>query len=70
MGCRYFDEEDEGAKLEYIPAPGSPTGAAILNDDSDDEEDPLDAYMAAIQHQVPLTLILYYYYWISEISLC
>lgn len=54
--CRYFeeDEEDTTPSLAYIPAPGSPTQmaeskpAAARNDD----DDPLDAYMAGIEQQV------------------
>lgn len=50
----YFDEEDEnnGSNLEYIPAPGSPSYKPPNQNDSDSEEDPLDAYMAGIEHQV------------------
>ncbi|KAK7601826.1 hypothetical protein V9T40_009267 [Parthenolecanium corni] len=51
----YFEEEEEpeSTSLEYIPAPGSPTGKpSVANQDSDDEEDPLDAYMSNIEKQV------------------
>ncbi|RZF40698.1 hypothetical protein LSTR_LSTR007989 [Laodelphax striatellus] len=50
----YFDEEDDtpaSTGLEYIPAPGSPSYVAPKND-SDSEEDPLDAFMAGIEKQV------------------
>uniref|UniRef100_A0A182YDY5 ATP-dependent RNA helicase DDX42 n=1 Tax=Anopheles stephensi TaxID=30069 RepID=A0A182YDY5_ANOST len=55
----YFDEEDEpaGQHLEYIPAPGSPSAddtAPKANNSSDDEEDPLDAFMAGIEEQVKI----------------
>lgn len=53
--CRYFEEDDEAesSSLEYIPAPGSPTGKpSLTQQDSDDDEDPLDAYMAGIEKQV------------------
>ena len=51
---RYFeeDEETEHASLEYIPAPGSPTGKPSVHADTDDDEDPLDAFMAGIEKQV------------------
>lgn len=52
---RYFEEEEEpeSSSLEYIPAPGSPTAKpSSANQDSDDEEDPLDAYMSGIEKQV------------------
>lgn len=54
---RYFDEiEDDstpsGSDLAYIPAPGSPSCKMSQNDDSDSEEDPLDAFMAGIEKQV------------------
>jgi hypothetical protein len=51
---RYFDDDDEEQNindLEYMPAPGSP----VLNQtdkhdsDSDNSEDPLDAFMADIE---------------------
>jgi len=42
--------------LEYIPAPGSPTydlmKKSITRDESDSEEDPLDAFMAGIDAEV------------------
>ncbi|XP_049291279.1 ATP-dependent RNA helicase DDX42 [Anopheles funestus] len=55
----YFDEEDEpvGQHLEYIPAPGSPSAvdtSAKANNSSDEEEDPLDAFMAGIEEQVKI----------------
>lgn len=54
----YFDEEDDDGisntpALAYIPAPGSPT--RLENDDfagQEEEEDPLDAFMAGIEKQV------------------
>lgn len=52
---RYFEEEEEpeSSSLEYIPAPGSPTAKpSLASQDSDDEEDPLDAYMSGIEKQV------------------
>ncbi|KAL1137792.1 hypothetical protein AAG570_009488 [Ranatra chinensis] len=48
----YFDEEDETPKLDYIPAPGSPTNIQPVANSDTDEEDPLDAYMAGIEQQV------------------
>ncbi|XP_306246.5 ATP-dependent RNA helicase DDX42 isoform X2 [Anopheles gambiae] len=55
----YFDEDDEPAtqQLEYIPAPGSPTAADEIPkniSDEEDEEDPLDAFMAGIEAQVKM----------------
>ncbi|XP_058061924.1 ATP-dependent RNA helicase DDX42 isoform X2 [Anopheles bellator] len=54
----YFDEEDEPAgQLEYIPAPGSPSAgesSVRSSDDEEDEEDPLDAFMAGIEEQVKM----------------
>ncbi|XP_053679879.1 ATP-dependent RNA helicase DDX42 [Anopheles nili] len=55
----YFDEDDEqsGQPLEYIPAPGSPTATDDEKKDSsndEDEEDPLDAFMAGIEEQVKM----------------
>ncbi|KAF6197729.1 hypothetical protein GE061_008695 [Apolygus lucorum] len=47
----YFEEEDETPKLDYIPAPGSP-GGNPPPEESEDEEDPLDAFMAGIESQV------------------
>uniref|UniRef100_A0A069DW43 RNA helicase n=1 Tax=Panstrongylus megistus TaxID=65343 RepID=A0A069DW43_9HEMI len=47
----YFDEEDETPRLDYIPAPGSPSAAPKQDTDSD-EEDPLDAFMAGIESQM------------------
>lgn len=51
---RYFEEEDDvdNSCLQYIPAPGSPTGKLSTNQESDDDEDPLDAFMAGIEKQV------------------
>ncbi|XP_071446281.1 ATP-dependent RNA helicase DDX42 [Hetaerina americana] len=51
----YFEEDDEStttttSNLEYIPAPGSPSFQQ--KEESDSEEDPLDAYMAGIENQV------------------
>ena len=50
----YFNEEPANAKEElgYQPAPGSPGMAAEGQDDSDDEEDTLDAFMAGINEEV------------------
>lgn len=53
----YFDDdEDQTPDLAYIPAPGSP-GAGKSNErqgtnDSDDDDDPLDQFMAGIEQQV------------------
>ncbi|KAK6618386.1 ATP-dependent RNA helicase ddx42 [Polyplax serrata] len=56
----YFDEEDEcqpNNALEYIPAPGSPSYQTEskcetnTNENSDSEEDPLDAFMEGIDQQ-------------------
>lgn len=44
----YFDEDEPAeSNLEYIPAAGSP--AASKQAESDDEEDPLDAFMAGLE---------------------
>ncbi|KXJ79862.1 ATP-dependent RNA helicase DDX42 [Aedes albopictus] len=51
----YFDDDDEtGQQLDYIPAPGSPSasGTQAKSDDEEDEDDPLDAFMAGINAQV------------------
>lgn len=61
----YFDddEEEQGAKapesgLAYIPAPGSPTYDEMMRSkedakqESEEEDDPLDAYMAGIEKQI------------------
>ncbi|XP_065203685.1 ATP-dependent RNA helicase DDX42 [Planococcus citri] len=50
----YFEEDDEtdSTNLEYIPAPGSPTGKHSANNESGEDEDPLDAFMAGIEKQV------------------
>ena len=48
----YFDDDEEPAapsnQLEYIPGPDSPTNA---KEESDEEEDPLDAFMAGLEKQ-------------------
>lgn len=55
---RYFEDDDEAqtSALEYIPAPGSPTYDLMkkkeAKQDSDSEEDPLDAFMAGIEAEV------------------
>lgn len=55
---RYFedDEEAQTSTLEYIPAPGSPTYELMKKNDkkqdSDSDEDPLDAFMAGIEAEV------------------
>ncbi|XP_071555563.1 ATP-dependent RNA helicase DDX42 [Temnothorax nylanderi] len=54
----YFEDDDEPptSSLEYIPAPGSPTydlmKKSTTKDESDSEEDPLDAFMAGIDAEV------------------
>lgn len=50
---RYFEEEDEQqhSKLEYIPAPDSPTNNKS-DCDSDSSEDPLDAFMEGLEKEV------------------
>ncbi|KAL6434329.1 hypothetical protein ACFW04_006036 [Cataglyphis niger] len=54
----YFEDDDEPptSSLEYIPAPGSPTYDLMkksgTKDESDGEEDPLDAFMAGIDAEV------------------
>lgn len=53
--CRYFEEDEEESTpaLAYIPAPGSPTQVPEPQQQADEEgDDPLDAYMAGIEHQV------------------
>lgn len=59
---RYFDDDEEATSstLEYIPAPGSPTYEEHMKkktkqEDSDSEEDPLDAFMAGIDAEVERT---------------
>lgn len=54
MNCRYFDDDDEpqtaaSSGLEYIPAPDSPTSKQPVDDSSEEEEDPLDAFMANLE---------------------
>lgn len=55
---RYFEDDDDPPpiSLEYIPAPGSPTydwmKKSTSKEDSDSEEDPLDAFMAGIDAEV------------------
>ncbi|EZA57506.1 hypothetical protein DMN91_009851 [Ooceraea biroi] len=54
----YFEDDDEPptSSLEYIPAPGSPTydlmKKSTAKDESDSEEDTLDAFMASIDAEV------------------
>ncbi|XP_012540586.1 ATP-dependent RNA helicase DDX42 [Monomorium pharaonis] len=54
----YFEDDDEPptSSLEYIPAPGSPTydlmKKSAIKDDSDSEEDTLDAFMAGIDAEM------------------
>lgn len=52
----YFEEDDEEQvpELAYIPAPDSPTRLEMTQkkQTDEDEDDPLDAYMAAIEQQV------------------
>lgn len=56
--CRYFEDDDDAqtSALEYIPAPGSPsydnTKRDLKKNESDSEEDPLDAFMAGIDAEV------------------
>ena len=51
VASSYFDddaeEEDQGAALEYQPAPDSPTRNAPEEDS--DSDDPLDAFMQGIE---------------------
>lgn len=53
---RYFDDDEEEVipDLAYIPAPDSPTRIEMDRKKQQDEEedDPLDAYMAGIEKQV------------------
>ncbi|KAH9632877.1 hypothetical protein HF086_002699 [Spodoptera exigua] len=57
----YFDEDDEPPTpaLAYIPAPGSPTYEAGSSSkvQEEDEEDPLDAYMAGLEQQAAKDLV-------------
>lgn len=48
----YFDDDEDKSQLEYIPAPGSPSYKPQNKEDSDSEEDPLDAFMAGIEKEV------------------
>jgi len=58
LNFRYFEDDDEPptSSLEYIPAPGSPTydlmKKSLTKDESDSEEDTLDAFMAGIDAEV------------------
>lgn len=52
-GFRYFDDEDESFDGAYQPAPGSP--GPQRKEDSDSDEDPLDAFMAGIEQEVRFT---------------
>lgn len=59
MLFRYFEEDDEEQvpDLAYIPAPGSPTYDEMQKNKSrkveeEEDDDPLDAYMAGIEQQV------------------
>lgn len=48
-------EKDSDDELEYQPVPGSPGANATAADngvDDDEEEDPLDAFMAGVDKQV------------------
>lgn len=51
---RYFEEEDEQqhSRLEYIPAPDSPSNRQTSDADSDSSEDPLDAFMEDLEKEV------------------
>ncbi|GBP16075.1 ATP-dependent RNA helicase DDX42 [Eumeta japonica] len=56
----YFDEDDEPSTpaLAYIPAPGSPSYKNPSGSkDNEDEEDPLDAYMAGLEQQAAKDLV-------------
>lgn len=52
---RYFEEEDETLEESYQPAPGSP-GPNAKKKDSDEEDDPLDAFMLGIEQEVNIQL--------------
>ncbi|XP_047500609.1 ATP-dependent RNA helicase DDX42-like isoform X1 [Penaeus chinensis] len=49
----YFDDEDESFDGAYQPAPGSP--GPQRKEESDSDEDPLDAFMAGIEQEVKRT---------------
>ncbi|CAG9103263.1 unnamed protein product [Plutella xylostella] len=57
----YFDDDDEPPTpaLAYIPAPGSPSYEASSSKkvEEDDEEDPLDAFMAGLEQQAAKDLV-------------
>ncbi|XP_053609675.1 ATP-dependent RNA helicase DDX42 [Plodia interpunctella] len=56
----YFDEDDEPPTpaLAYIPAPGSPTyDQASGSKANEEEEDPLDAYMAGLEKQAAKDMV-------------
>lgn len=56
MYFRYLEKDSED-ELEYQPIPGSPGANAACVDDGandDEEEDPLDAFMAGVDKQVSL----------------
>lgn len=67
----YFDEEEKPVEnpddLEYQPAPGSPSGAGRSHEESedteakpaaDDDDDPLDSFMADIDRQVKVQEVM------------
>lgn len=47
----YFDDDDEGNEGAYQPAPGSPGVLPDSTSADDDEEDPLDAFMANLDKE-------------------
>ena len=48
----YFVVQESDEDLPYQPAPDSPTRTGAANSGSDDEEDPLDAFMSGIDTEV------------------
>lgn len=69
MCFRYFEEEDEQqhSKLEYIPAPDSPTNNKS-DCDSDSSEDPLDAFMEGLEKEVRAGFLLFFFFTQNIIS--
>lgn len=58
---RYFEEDDDANDGAYQPAPGSP-GPQInskTSSSSEEDDDPLDAFMAGIEQEVGTRLKSY-----------
>jgi len=46
---QYYRILEQGDELDYIPGPDSPTGDKKSDNDDEDEDDPLDNFMANIE---------------------